>query len=116
MRLSVAALACSASPMRDGHHPSWANWSHCQCAYASPPVALPADLPPPLPLQCLRRDEAYSGCLHGILEAAVEDIDASVVNAQQAGLQIGQSLPRGGERISLTVRRVLHTYSLGLRL
>lgn len=64
----------------------------------------------------LRRDEAYSGCLHGILEAAVEDIDASVVNTQQAGLQIGQALPRGGERISLTVRRVLHTYSLGLRL
>ncbi|PRW33548.1 alpha-ketoglutarate-dependent dioxygenase alkB-like protein 6 [Chlorella sorokiniana] len=62
------------------------------------------------------KDEAYSGCLHGILEAAVEDIDASVVNAQQAGLQIGQALPRGGERISLTVRRVLHTYSLGLRL
>lgn len=64
----------------------------------------------------LRRDEAYSGCLHGILEAAVEDIDASVVNTQQAGLQIGQALPRGGERISLTVRRVMHTYSLGLRL
>lgn len=69
---------------------------------------------PPAPLLC--RDEAYSGCLHGILEAAVEDIDASVVNAQQAGLQVGQALPRGGERISLTVRRVLHTYSLGLRL
>lgn len=62
------------------------------------------------------RDEAYSDCLHGILEAEVESIDASVVNAQQAGLAIGQDLPRGGERISLTVRRVLHTYSLDIRL
>lgn len=46
----------------------------------------------------------------------MEDIDASVVNAAAAGLQIGQQLPRGGERISLTVRRVLHSYSLGIRL
>jgi len=70
-----------------------------------------------LAIPCLpRRDEAYTGCLHGILEASVEDIDASVVNTQQAGLQPGQQLPRSGERVSLTVRRVLHTYSLGIRL
>ncbi|KAL4437805.1 hypothetical protein ABPG77_005717 [Micractinium sp. CCAP 211/92] len=62
------------------------------------------------------RDEAYTGCLHGILEAEVESIDDSVVNAAAAGLAQGQGLPRGGERVSLTMRRVLHTYSLGIRL
>lgn len=62
------------------------------------------------------RDEAYTDCLHGILEAQVETIDGSVANVQQAGLQAGQGLPRGGERFALTVRRVLHTYSLGIRL
>ena len=62
------------------------------------------------------RDEAYTDCLHGILEAEVESIDGSVANTQQAGLQAGQALPRGGERVSLTIRRVLHTYSLGIRL
>ncbi|KAL4419683.1 hypothetical protein ABPG75_006781 [Micractinium tetrahymenae] len=62
------------------------------------------------------RDEAYSGCLHGILEAQVESIDGSVVNAAAAGLVVGQGLLRSSERISLTVRRVLHTYSLGIRL
>ena len=54
--------------------------------------------------------------MHGILEAAVESIDSSVVNVAQAGLEAGQQLPRGGERISLTVRRVLRTYSWGIRL
>ena len=63
-----------------------------------------------------RRDEAYTSCLHGILEAAVESIDGSVVNADVAGLQIGQQLPRGGERISLTIRRVLRQYNIGIRL
>lgn len=62
------------------------------------------------------RGEAYSGCLHGILEAEVENIDGSVVNAAEAGVTVGQRLPRGGERISLTVRRVFKTLSLGLRL
>ena len=62
------------------------------------------------------RDEAYTSCLHGILEAAVESIDGSVVNAEAAGLQIGQQLPRGGERISLTVRRVRRQYNIGIRL
>lgn len=46
----------------------------------------------------------------------MESIDDSVVNAATAGLAQGQGLPRGGERVSLTVRRVLHTYSLGIRL
>lgn len=46
----------------------------------------------------------------------MEDIDSSVVNTEVAGLQQGQQLPRGGERISLTVRRVLRTYSVGIRL
>ena len=64
-----------------------------------------------------RRGEAYTHCLHGILGAQVEDVDAgSVVNAQQAGVRVGQALPRGGERVSLTVRRVLRTHSLGIRL
>lgn len=71
-------------------------------------------------LSCLplltRRDEAYTGCLHGILEAEVESVDDSVVNAAAAGLAPGAALPRGGERVSLTVRRVLHTYSVGIRL
>ncbi|KAI3425123.1 hypothetical protein D9Q98_008895 [Chlorella vulgaris] len=62
------------------------------------------------------RDVAYSDCLHGILEAAVEEIDDSCVNAAQAGVQQQQRLPRGGERISLTVRRVLRTHKLGIRL
>jgi hypothetical protein len=62
------------------------------------------------------RDEAFTDCLHGILEAEIESVDSSVVNAQQAGVQIGDQLPRGGERISLTVRQVLSTIRLGLRL
>ena len=100
----------------------------CCALQACPPDRLPA-CPQPRPLSaphcscdlppapCPPRDEAYTGCLHGILEAAVEDIDGSVVNAAAAGLQPGQRLPRGGERVSLTVRRVLKTYAgLGLRL
>lgn len=63
------------------------------------------------------RDAAYTDCLHGVLDAEVEDIDATVANVEAAGLQPGQRLPRGGERISLTCRRVLRTYSgLGIRL
>ena len=94
--------------------------------------------------------EAYSDCLHGILEAGgctgtlgsctqkvcatpaapalptstrsapaalpaeVEEVDASVVNAEEAGVEVGQQLPRGGERVSLTVRRVLRTFGVGL--
>lgn len=47
----------------------------------------------------------------------MESVDDSVVNLQQAGVRAGQQLVRRGERISLTVRRVLHTYqSLGIRL
>lgn len=71
---------------------------------------------PAAPALHTSRDVAYSDCLHGILEAAVEEIDDSCVNAAQAGVQQQQRLPRGGERISLTVRRVLRTHKLGIRL
>ena len=37
-------------------------------------------------------------------------MDATVVNAGAAGVAAGQALPRGGERVSLTVRRVLRTF------
>ena len=85
------------------------------CAWPPQPHASTQPAAPPGHRAPACREEAYTDCLHGILEAGVEDIDASVVNAQQAGLQVGQQLPRGGERVSLTVRRVLHTYSLGIR-
>jgi hypothetical protein len=40
-----------------------------------------------------------------------------VVNAAAAGVEVGKRLPRGGERVSLTVRRVLRSYrGLGIRL
>jgi alkylated DNA repair protein alkB family protein 6 len=51
--------------------------------------------------------DAYSGCLHGIDALETEHIDASIVNGEGVGLQPGDELLRGGERISLTVRRVL---------
>ena len=46
---------------------------------------------------------------------AEEPIDDSVVNSEQCGMALGSRLPRGGERVSLTVRRVLRTYSVGIR-
>lgn len=52
------------------------------------------------------KDEAYTDCLHGI-DAVQEDVlDDTVVNPEATGLQAGAGLPRSGERVSLTVRRV----------
>ena len=60
---------------------------------------------------------AYTSCLHGILDQPVDHIDAATtVNAEQAGLQLGQKLERASDRISLTVRRVLQQHSLAIRL
>lgn len=61
--------------------------------------------------------EAYTDYLHGIDATAVEAVDASVANAARCGLQIGSTLPRTGERVSLTVRRVLREFKgVSLRL
>ena len=38
----------------------------------------------------------------------VDIVDASIANAAEAGLQLGSHLQRTSDRISLTVRRVLH--------
>lgn len=51
--------------------------------------------------------EAYTDFLHGIWEVDEEAIDEFVVNSTATGLKCGSNLPRGGERISITVRRVL---------
>lgn len=61
-------------------------------------------------------DEAYTGCLHSIDFTDTEVIDASVANAAACGFQAGDRLPRGGERISLTVRRVCKVFSNLLKL
>mmetsp|Transcript_28745 Transcript_28745/g.80933 ORF Transcript_28745/g.80933 Transcript_28745/m.80933 type:complete len:236 (-) Transcript_28745:383-1090(-) len=51
--------------------------------------------------------EAYTNCLHGINEAHEEVVDKHTMNLEAVGLRPGDALPRGGERISFTVRRVL---------
>ncbi len=70
---------------------------------------------PPRSLLVFRGD-AYTQCLHGIDAVEAESIDGSVANAEQFGLQIGDTLPRTGPRISLTIRRVLFTYKLNIKL
>ena len=114
---SVACMPRSLLIFRSGSS-SFEAWQRLSAASAHPRAALAG---PPCSSSCpvcllARRDEAYTSCLHGILEAAAETIDCSVVNADAAGLQIGQQLPRGGERISLTIRRVLRQYNIGIRL
>lgn len=52
-------------------------------------------------------DDAYTDCLHGIDAAEVEQLDDTLMNTQATGLKPGDALPRAGERISLTARRVL---------
>jgi len=49
--------------------------------------------------------EAYSGCWHGIEACEVETIDASVLN-RPAGLPLGARVPRVGDRVWFTIRRV----------
>ncbi|KAG2483009.1 hypothetical protein HYH03_018089 [Edaphochlamys debaryana] len=50
---------------------------------------------------------AFTDCLHGIDEVHDEVLDDSVANLAACGIdQPGGTLPRGSERISLTVRRV----------
>ncbi|KAK9829179.1 hypothetical protein WJX72_004348 [[Myrmecia] bisecta] len=81
-----------------------------------------ASADPVLSVACMPRsllvfkDEAYEDCLHGIDEVTEEVIDASVANASACGLAIGSGLPRGGERFSLTIRRVLKVRKNLLRL
>ena len=63
--------------------------------------------------------EAYTDFLHGIHPVEEEAVGghAAVVNREAAGLEVGAViLPRGGERISLTVRRVLRVQKNLLRL
>ncbi len=58
------------------------------------------------------RDEAYTSCLHGILEVKEEQLDASVCNLHlcstaERSLELGATFSRGDQaRLSLTVRRV----------
>lgn len=54
-------------------------------------------------------DSAFHAFLHGIDAVHVDTLDASVCNAAACGLRPGAGLPRGRERVSLTVRRVLRT-------
>ncbi|GLI67661.1 hypothetical protein VaNZ11_011912 [Volvox africanus] len=52
------------------------------------------------------RDEAFTECLHSIEEVSEEWLDESVANLDMYGILPSTILPRGSERISLTVRRV----------
>ncbi len=62
-------------------------------------------------------DDAYTDCLHGILEVEEEEVDESVCNVAQCGLEEGTlHVGRGGERVSLTARRVLKVMKNVLRL
>lgn len=48
--------------------------------------------------------------LHAVsAQVEEEQLDGSVVNLAAHGLQEGAALPRGGERVSLTVRRAAKT-------
>ncbi|GLC61181.1 hypothetical protein PLESTB_001728400 [Pleodorina starrii] len=76
-------------------------------------VARPQQCPPYIASVLLQprslvifRDEAFTDCLHCIEEVSEELLDESVANLDMYGLSPGTTLPRGGERISLTVRRV----------
>lgn len=59
------------------------------------------------------KDEAYEDCLHGIDFVAVEQLDNSVVNPEQASPG-SKEIMRSGTRVSLTIRRVLKVHSLGV--
>eukprot|EP00877_Chromochloris_zofingiensis_P005928 jgi/Chrzof1/1589/Cz10g13170.t1 len=92
-----------------------------------PPVLSVALLPRSL---LIFKDDAYDACLHGIEETDMERLDPSVVNMNECrGLllpyatagcaaddqdqqpeELSVVLPRTGERISLTVRRVLRVH------
>lgn len=52
-------------------------------------------------------EDAYTEFLHGIDEVAQEAIGARAVNKGCSGCDTADIMPRTGERISLTVRRVL---------
>ena len=62
------------------------------------------------------KDEAYEKCLHGIDFVAVEDLDTSVVNPNDAPPGSNGQLVRSGTRVSLTIRRVLRVHSLGIKI
>eukprot|EP00803_Ostreobium_quekettii_P000807 evm.model.scf_1767.1 EVM.evm.TU.scf_1767.1 scf_1767:4100-6108(+) len=51
-------------------------------------------------------DDAYADCLHGIDEVVEDRLDPSICNLAVCGMETGMRLPRVGERVSLTVRRV----------
>ncbi|BDA47812.1 Alpha-ketoglutarate-dependent dioxygenase alkB homolog 6 [Coccomyxa sp. Obi] len=77
------------------------------------PVASVVLMPRSLLVFC---GDAYHSCLHGIDEVETEVLDDTVVNRDALPHPGGKSLQRGGERFSLTVRRVLRTKNiLGLR-
>ncbi|PNH04054.1 putative alpha-ketoglutarate-dependent dioxygenase ABH6 [Tetrabaena socialis] len=77
-------------------------------------AASPSPTPPALAASLLLaprslvvfRDQAFTDCLHSIDEVQEEVLDGSVANLALCGAEEGAVLPRGGERISLTVRRV----------
>ncbi|CAG9460962.1 unnamed protein product [Pedinophyceae sp. YPF-701] len=52
------------------------------------------------------KGDAYTRHMHGIDAAESETVDATVANCAQAQVQLGDKVPRGGTRLSLTVRRV----------
>ncbi|GAB4816066.1 hypothetical protein N2152v2_003112 [Parachlorella kessleri] len=60
--------------------------------------------------------DAYTACLHGIDFAIAETVDCSCLNAGACGLRPGDRVPRRGERTSLTIRRVLRTCGVRIKL
>lgn len=61
-------------------------------------------------------DEAYTSCVHGILEVDEEELGDHVVNMDACRVPAGQAtVSRGPERISFTVRRVLKVHKNLLR-
>ncbi|MEW5302657.1 MAG: hypothetical protein WDW38_011615 [Sanguina aurantia] len=55
-------------------------------------------------------EEAYTGFLHGIDQVEAETVDATVANCKQSGVLHGDSMLREGERVSLTIRRVVRVF------
>lgn len=48
----------------------------------------------------------YPPSIHAWLQVHKDALDSTVANVEATGLQSGDMLPRSGERVSLTVRRV----------
>lgn len=52
----------------------------------------------------LFKDAAYTNIVHGIETRTSDAVPETCCNLQQAQLQVGQEVPRGARRVSLTIR------------